>query len=103
VHDKDFALVDICPDSWIFFTFSSNGRRPTVQRSTGNFVSPARLFALSNVNSRDVFITIHQIGSNTIGLDELQLKFIKILFPFILPLDTHIFNTSITSRYFLAR
>jgi hypothetical protein len=59
VRDEDFAPVDICPDRLnSFFTSSSNVRRPTVKRST-----------------RDVFIAIHQIGSNVI---------------------THIFNTSMT-------
>jgi hypothetical protein len=36
-----------------------------------------RSFAFSNVNSRDVFIAIHQIGSNAIGLDEVPPQFIK--------------------------
>jgi hypothetical protein len=44
--------------------------------STGNFVNPAISFAFSNVNSRDFFIAIHQIGSNAIGLDEGLLKLI---------------------------
>jgi hypothetical protein len=49
VQDKDFALVDICPDRLnSFFTSSSNVRRPTVQRSTGNFV-PSRSFAFSKL------------------------------------------------------
>jgi hypothetical protein len=60
-----------------FFTFSSNVRRRTVPRSTDNFVYPACSFAFSNVNSRDVFIAIHQIGSNAIGLDVVPLKVIK--------------------------
>jgi hypothetical protein len=34
----------------------ANARRATAQRSTGTFVPPARSFAFSNVNSRDVFI-----------------------------------------------
>jgi hypothetical protein len=81
-----------------FFTSSSsNVRRPKVQWSTGNFVPPVRYFAFSNVNSRDLFIAIHRIGSNAIGLDEMPLIFIK---NFILPVITHIFNTSITSECF---
>jgi hypothetical protein len=96
VHDKDFAPVDICPDRLnSFFTSSSNVRRPTVQCSTGNFVPSVRSFALSNVNSRDVFIAIHRIGSNAIGLDEVPLRFIKIFLPSILPVIAHIFNTSL--------
>jgi hypothetical protein len=78
VRDKDFAPVDICPDHLnTSFTFFSNVQRPTVQRFSGNFVPPARSFAFSNVNSRDVFIAIHQIGSNAIGLDEVLPQFIK--------------------------
>jgi hypothetical protein len=78
VRDKDFAPVDICcPDRLnFFFTSSSNVRRPTIQWSTGNFLPQAHSFAFSNVNSRDVFIDIHQICSNAIGLVEVPLKFI---------------------------
>jgi hypothetical protein len=73
-----------------------------VQQSTGNFVPPARSFAFSNVNLRDVFIAIHRIGANAIGLDGVPLRFMKIFFPSILPVITHIFNTSITSGCFPA-
>jgi hypothetical protein len=60
-----FTPIDICPDHLnSFFDASSNVRFPTVQRFTGNFVPPVRSFAFSNVNSRDVFIAIHRIGSN---------------------------------------
>jgi hypothetical protein len=103
VRDKDFAPVDICPDRLnSFLTSSSNVRRPTVKRSTGNFVPPARSLAFSYVNPRDVFIAIHRIGSNAIGLDEVPLKFNKIFLPSILPVITHIFNTSITYGCFPA-
>jgi hypothetical protein len=61
-----------------------------------------RFFAFSNVNSRHVFVTIHHIGSNTTSLYEMPLKFIKIFLPSILPIITHIFNTSITSGCFPA-
>jgi hypothetical protein len=90
VRDKDFAPVDFCPDHLnSFFTSSSNVRRPTVQRSTGNFVPPVRSFAFSNVNLRDVFIAIHRIGSNAIGLDEVPLRFIKFFLKIFI---THIIN-----------
>jgi hypothetical protein len=96
VRDKDLAPVDICPDRLnSFFTSSSNVRRPTVQRSTGSF-------AFSNVISRDVFIDIHRISSNAIGLDGVPLRFIKIFLPSIPLVITHIFNTSITSGCFPA-
>jgi hypothetical protein len=72
-----------------FFTSSSNVRRPTVQRSTGNFVPPVCSFVFSNVNSRDVFIAINRIGLNAIGLDGVPLRFIKIFLPSILPVITH--------------
>jgi hypothetical protein len=98
VRDKDFAPVDICPDRLnSFFTSFSNVLRPTDQRSTGKFVPPARSFVLSNVNSRDVFIAIHRIGSNAIRPEKVPLRFIKLFLPTILPVITHIFNTSITS------
>jgi hypothetical protein len=64
MRDMDFAPAGICPDRLnSFFTFSSIVRRPTVQRSTGNFVP--LLFAFSNVNSRDVFIAIHRIKAQS--------------------------------------
>jgi hypothetical protein len=93
VRDMDFTPGDICPDRLnSFFTSSSNVLRLKVQRSTDNFVPTTRSFAFSNVNSRDVFIAIHQKDSNAIGLDEVPLK----LLPSIFPVITHIFNTSIT-------
>jgi hypothetical protein len=89
---EGFSTVDICPDRLnSFFTSSSNVRRPTLQRSTGNFVPPARFFALSNVNSRDVFVAIHQIGSNAIGLDEVQLRFTKKILTFIFLVITYVY------------
>jgi hypothetical protein len=72
------------------------------QRSTGNFALPERSFGFSNVNSRDIFIAIHRIGSNAIGLNKVPLIFIKIFLPSILSVVTHIFNTSITSGCFPA-
>jgi hypothetical protein len=69
---------------------------------SGNFVRPARSFAFFNVNSRDVFIAIHWICSNGIGLDEMPLRFIKIFLPSIFLVITHIFNTSIISGCFPA-
>jgi hypothetical protein len=50
VRDQDFAPFSICPGRLnSFLTSSSNVRRPTVQRSTDNFVPPARSFAFSNL------------------------------------------------------
>lgn len=57
-------------------------------------------FSFSNVHPNEVLIAITNIKSNAVGIDEIPVKFIKLLLPYILPYITHIFNSILTSSDF---
>jgi hypothetical protein len=69
----------------------------------GHFrLNPGDEFSFANTNTSEVLNSILGIGSNSVGLDEIPLKFLKLFIHVVLPFITHIFNTAITSGTFPA-
>jgi hypothetical protein len=59
-----------------------------------------RGFSFNGTFDLEVFNAIHQIKSNGIGMDDVQIRFLKMLLPHIISIINHIFNTILmTSRY----
>ena len=54
-------------------------------------------FRIRNVEQIEVISAVREVKSGAIGLDEIPLKFIKLILPAILPHVTHIVNFAITS------
>jgi hypothetical protein len=55
--------------------------------------SPTDEFAFINTFELEVYNAIRQIRSNAVGADDVPIKFLKIILPYILPYITHVFNT----------
>jgi hypothetical protein len=67
----------------------------------GNFqLNPGNGFSFANTNMSEALNSILGIGSDSVGLDEIPLKFLKLFIHVVLPFITHIFNTAITSGTF---
>jgi Reverse transcriptase (RNA-dependent DNA polymerase) len=63
-------------------------------------MNSSRAFGFSNTYELEVFNSVLQVKSNAIGMDEVPMKFLRILLPYILPYITHIFNTVLTTSCF---
>jgi hypothetical protein len=57
-------------------------------------------FSFCNTYDLEVFNAVWQIKSNAVGTDEIPIKFLRMLLPYIMPHITHIFNTILTSSTF---
>lgn len=51
-------------------------------------------------NRLQIVASINVIKSNSVGLDEVPISFIKALMSVILPLLTHVFNANVTKSIF---
>ena len=60
-------------------------------------IQPASSFSLETTTETEVMDIICSISTNAAGSDDINLKAIKLLLPFILPVITHVINYSITS------
>jgi Reverse transcriptase (RNA-dependent DNA polymerase) len=63
---------------------------------------PMNDFSFSNTHDLEVFNAMNQIKSNAIGMEEIPIKFVRLILPQILSHITHIFNTILTSSCFPA-
>jgi hypothetical protein len=76
-------------------TTASPGTPPTAAES-----SIYEEFSFNGTFDLEVFNAIHQIKSNAIGMDDVPIRFLKIILPYIISIITHILNTILmTSRY----
>ena len=57
-------------------------------------------FHFLNFVESDVYKSIMAISSNAVGFDGINLKFIKLILPFIIPYITHVFNHIVTTSTF---
>lgn len=57
-------------------------------------------FKFSEILHDDIIIAINSIKSNAVGLDEIPLRFVKLLFPSICPMIHYIFNLIISTSKF---
>lgn len=57
-------------------------------------------FKFTEIDDNDIIIAINSIKSNAVGLDEIPLRFIKLLFPEICPILRYIFNLIISTSKF---
>jgi hypothetical protein len=97
IRKDEQAPLNICLNRLNSFFASNSSHRP--------LVCPPRLvsnsgFTFNTVSPSDVFKVIFEIKSNAVGLDEIPIKFLRILINPLLSHITHIFNSSITSGVF---
>lgn len=80
-------------------TFSKNfsSRNNTSQYCTGSQWGSFHFNEISNV---DVINSLYEINSNAIGLDNIPLKFIKMISPLIIQQIVHLFNAIIRSSQY---
>jgi hypothetical protein len=97
LHGGDRSSVTESPDRLNSFFKSSSGlHRPPVSPSMGNFrINPGNGLSFANTIMSEVLNSILGIGSDSVGLDEISLKFLKLFIHVLLPFITHIFNTAI--------
>lgn len=57
-------------------------------------------FTFSNVTADQIWLTMHSIKSDAVGLDEIPLRFLKIVFPMMAPIFCYVFNLCIDSEKF---
>ena len=84
-------------------TFSN----PIVTNNHEDFYKNSDLLCDGNIlnfksfSELEVYKAIYSIKSNAVGYDDIRLKFVKTLIPFILPTLTHIFNHITTTNIFI--
>jgi hypothetical protein len=101
LRDRENASVNVDPNRLNeYFSSVNTGPTPlTRPPSTGSvFDFPA--FSFRCVTPKEVFDSIYHIKSDSVGLDGVPLKFVKLVIGSVLPLITYIFNSSITSGSF---
>jgi hypothetical protein len=74
----------------------SHGPPPVTPADYGDY----ELFSFLNVTDREVFDAIRGIKSETMGLDEISIRFLRLILSSILPCVTHTFNTVLTCSIF---
>jgi hypothetical protein len=89
-------------DNIIYTPDQLNTLFATPQTVRPNNTDFAEEFAFINTFELEVYNATHQIRSNTIGAEAVPIKFLKIIFPHILPHVTHVFNTVIMSSCYPA-
>jgi len=82
--------------------FASIGKLscPTPNFSEYGPQSTGETFSFQTVMDSEVAKAISGVKSNAIGLDDISLRFLKLLLPAITPYITHIFNTILTTSIF---
>jgi hypothetical protein len=97
VRDKDDAPLNFCPNTLNSYFALSNvpGQtvHPSLNEESGGF-SPSTGFAFSNVTPQEVFDAIFKIKTNSVGLDEIPLRFLKLFINSTLNHLTYIFNAA---------
>lgn len=83
-----------------YFTMSSNSQFSFNPPNVNFYDSYPNKFSFRNVSSIEVCNSINQLKSNAVGVDNISIKFIKLLQPNINLFITHIFNYILTSSYF---
>lgn len=81
--------------------FSSNFS--AVDDSIIHYSHSINSFNFDRINGNDIILALFSIQSNAVGLDNIPLKFLKIILPFVLPFLEHLFNTIISTSKFPAQ
>lgn len=80
--------------------FSSNFTHSSSRSRIDDNVRVRSTFAFNEINEIDVVNAIYEIKSNAVGLDEIPIKFIKLILPILLKPITHLFNCIINTSMF---
>lgn len=75
-----------------------NSNSNNIVFTESNLNSP--LLAFEHISDLQLYKAIHSIKSQAVGLDGVSIKFIKIIFPLIVPYLLFIFNNIITKSFF---
>jgi hypothetical protein len=82
-RDGDDATLNFCPNTLNLYFASVNvpGQtvRPSLNEESGGFSSSTG-FGFSNVTPLEVFDAIFKIKSNSVGLDDIPLRFLKLFY-----------------------
>lgn len=97
IGDKSKDSCELNPNSLINCFFPPEALQLSLPTFSRRNVSS---FNFQPVSSDDVIFAIHSMKSNAIGLDEVSLKFVKIILPGILNVITYLFNRCLAENYF---
>jgi hypothetical protein len=102
LRDKENAFLNIDPNRLNeFFSSVKTGPTPLTRPLNAGSVFDFPTFSFRCVNPKEVFDSIYHIKSDSVGLDGIPLKFVKLVIGSALPLiSTYIFNSSITPGSF---
>jgi hypothetical protein len=76
--------------------------RPSNTDFDSAYDSPTEEFAFIITFELEVYNAMDQIRSNAVGSDCDPIKFLKIIYPHLLPYGTHVFNTFLMSSNYPA-
>lgn len=62
--------------------------------------NPTLGFSFRCVTASEVLASVRSVKSDSVGLDQIPISFVKMLLPLILPAITHLFNSVITKSFF---
>jgi hypothetical protein len=97
IRKDEQAPLHLSLDSLNSYFAKISSSRPIVCPPRANLNSG---FTFSAVSTSDVFTAIFKIKSNAVGLDDIPIKFLRILINPLLQHITYIFNSSIVSAQF---
>lgn len=81
-----------------FLTNFSNGYNGNVTSLTQN--SNESMFGFSCIDENELFKAVMSVKSNAVGIDDINLKFIKLVFPLLSPFILYIFNHVLTTSIY---
>lgn len=99
LKEKLFDCVEISADSFCQHFAEVQSER-SGQRTDVGLVEPSNAFAFRGVDEEDILKAVYLIRSNAMGIDQISLKFIKIILPSISAHVKHLVNTVFSTSTF---
>ena len=107
IYNKETSNCDIDPNNLNEHFLNITSQAPELNQncdiltfsSHSNYISHY-LFNFEPVCEYDVLRCVNKIQSNAVGIDEIPIRFIKIILPYILPYLTHLINEILTTSIF---
>jgi len=83
-----------------FLSANSNSSPSSIQLNECFFSSSSNRFKFEMATEEEILKCLSKIKSNAAGEDKINLKFVKLILPYIIGPLTHIINFSLTTRIF---